>query len=53
MFYPLSRKDPAILEARFNFGIRKSSIKEHSLLEFADAIWETKYSESIFSDLDS
>jgi len=50
VLYRLSKKDPAIIEARFNFGIRKSSIKEHSLLEFADAIWKTKYGNSIFPD---
>jgi len=50
LLYPLSKKDPAIIEARFNFGIRKLPFKEHSLLEFADAIWETKHGKSIFSD---
>ena len=39
-FYKLSKKHPEIIEARFNFGINKSAMLEHSLKEFTEAIWK-------------
>ena len=39
-FYKLSKKNPEIIEARFNFGINKSAMLEHSLKEFTEAIWK-------------
>lgn len=49
LFYPLSKEHPTILEARFNFGIRKSTITEHSLPSFANAIWNAANGSSIYS----
>lgn len=48
LFYPLSSMHPKITEARFNFGIRKSFITDHSLPLFADAIWRARFQRSAY-----
>ena len=57
--YRLSHQHPEIVEARFNFGVRKSFvgvlhlyqyITEHSLTRFVDTIWLQVRGKSIFEE---